>query len=423
MSEAGLADDTPESIARTARTSARKIACASTAAKRTALRVLANELRAGSDAIIAENAIDLEQGRQDGLPAPLLDRLKLDAERIKACARGVEEIAALADPVGEVSGMRKMESGITVGRMRTPIGVVLVIYESRPSVTVDAGSLCLMSGNAAILRGGAEARRTNRVLGACFSRALAEAGIDPGCVQVACDLGREQVGRLLGMRGLIDVVIPRGGKGLINAVFEKSAIPVIKHLEGNCHIYVDASADLERATAIVDNAKTQRPGVCNAVETLLVHKDVAESFLPAVSKALLNKGVELRGCPRSARIIGDPCRRASDADWDEEFLDLILAVKVVDGLDDAIEHINRHGSMHTDGILTDSHARAWRFLREVDSSSVIVNASTRFADGGCYGLGAEIGISTDRIHARGPVGVSGLTIEKFVVLGDGQVRD
>jgi len=412
-----------EETARAARASAASVARAPTAQKRAALRALAKELRDSSNDIIAANSADMEAASEAGLSAALLDRLSLDAGRIEGCAKGAEEIAALEDPVGEISGMRRMPSGISVGKMRGPIGVVLVIYESRPGVTVDAGALCLMSGNAVILKGGKEARRSNRAFGECFGRALAAAGLDAGCVREAGGLSREEVGDLLRTDGLVDLVIPRGGKDLVKAVCERSTIPVIKHLDGNCHLYVDEGADLAMALDILMNAKTQRPGVCNAVETLLVHERVAGEFLPAAAERLAGAQVELRGCPLTREIVGSGCAEASESDWDEEYLGLVLAAKVTPGVDDAIAHVNRHGSGHTDAIVTSSHERAWRFLREVDSSSVMVNASTRFADGGCYGLGAEIGISTDRIHARGPVGLRELTIEKYAVLGEGQVRE
>lgn len=411
-----------EAIARAARDAGRELAGAPTERKRAALRALAADIRDHADGIVAENRADVRLGEEKGLDAPLLDRLRLDPGRLDGIARAVEEIAAQEDPVGEVADMRRVPAGIRVGSMRVPIGVILVIYESRPGVTVDAAALCLLSGNAAILRGGSEAARSNLALAGCVGRALRAAGLPPAAAQVVADPDRTLMAGLLKMDGLIDLVIPRGGKGLISAVAGATSIPTIKHLDGNCHVFVDRGADHEMALRIADNAKTQRPGVCNAMETLLVHQAEAAAFLPRVAKALVAKGVELRGCERTVGIVGGDCGRADPSDWDTEHLGLVLSVKVVDGLGDAIAHINRHGSAHTDAIVTEDEGRAWRFLREVDSSSVMANASTRFADGGVYGLGAEMGISTDRVHVRGPVGARDLTIPKHIVLGQGEVR-
>ncbi len=417
----GKAQKQARAAAEAARQGAQSLACAATSVKRKALHALAADIRANSGDIVTQNRKDMDSGGSSGLSAALLDRLLLDEARIEGIAASVEEIAALDDPVGEIGELRRTQAGLGIGRMRTPIGVVLVIYESRPGVTVDAAALCLMSGNGAVLRGGSEAKHSNAALAACVHRALGKANLPASAINVMGSTDRAVVSELLKLNGLIDVVIPRGGKGLIKAVSEQTSITVIKHLDGNCHVFVDESADVETALPILANAKMQRPGVCNAMETLLVHRNIADRLLPRLEECLA--GVELRGCPETAAAIGDACVPATDADWDTEYLDLILAVKVVDGIDEAVAHIARHGSGHTDAIITESQRNLWRFLREIDSSSVIANASTRFADGGIYGLGAEIGISTDRIHVRGPVGVRALTVEKWIVLGEGQVRE
>ncbi|BAZ93392.1 gamma-glutamyl phosphate reductase [Thiohalobacter sp. COW1] len=404
-----------------ARAAARLLSRSDTAARNNALHAIAEAIEAATDTLKAENARDLEAGRERGLDAALLDRLELTDDRIAAMAEGLRQIAALPDPVGAVSDLNYRPSGIQVGRMRVPLGVIGIIYESRPNVTADAAALCLKSGNAAILRGGSEALHSNQAIAACIRIGLGQAGLPGTAVQVIETADRAAVGELLRMKDCVDVIVPRGGKGLIERVSEESRIPVIKHLDGICHVYIDDRADPDKAYAIALNAKTQRYGTCNTMETLLVHADIAESILPRLARAYREKGVELRGCERTRAVL-DGISAASDADWDTEYLAPILAVRVVDDLDAAMDHIAAHGSQHTDAIVTEDYARARRFLREVDSSSVMVNASTRFADGFEYGLGAEIGISTDKLHARGPVGLEGLTTLKFVVLGDGQVR-
>ncbi len=412
-----------QSLGRQAREAARGLARASTAAKDAALEAIAQALLDEAEAILAANAHDLEAGMAAGLDAAMLDRLTIDQKRIQAMAEGVRQIIALPDPVGAIEGMTYRPSGIQVGRMRVPLGVIGIIYESRPNVTVDAAALCLKSGNACILRGGSEALHSNRALAACIQNGLRAAGLPQAAVQIIPTSEREAVGAMLRAQGLIDVIIPRGGKGLIERVASESRIPVIKHLDGNCHVYIDATADVHKALRIALNAKTQRYGVCNAMETLLVAEGIAAQVLPPLAEALRAKGVELRGCARTRAILqGMQVQAASEEDWHTEYLAPILAIRVVDDLDMAIEHIERYGSHHTDAIVTEDYSRARRFLQEVDSSSVMVNASTRFADGFEYGLGAEIGISTDKLHARGPVGLEGLTTQKWIVLGDGHIR-
>ena len=372
-------------------------------------------------ALAEANARDLAAGRAGGLDEAQLDRLELTPGRIDAMIEGLRQVAALTDPVGEITGLSYRPSGIQVGRMRVPLGVVGIIYESRPNVTVDAASLCLKSGNAAILRGGSEAIHSNGAIAACIGRGLAAAGLPAGAVQVVETTDRAAVGELITMPEYVDVVVPRGGKSLIERISAESRVPVIKHLDGVCHVYIDDGADFDKALAIATNAKTQRYGVCNAMETLLIAESVAKALLPRLAAAYAAAGVEVRGCPRTRELLPE-CTAASEADWATEYLAPVLAVRVVSDLDAAIDHISRYGSGHTDAIVTEDYRRARRFLREVDSSSVMVNASTRFADGFEYGLGAEIGISTDKLHARGPVGLEGLTSQKFVVFGDGQVR-
>ncbi|MGB0721312.1 MAG: glutamate-5-semialdehyde dehydrogenase [Gammaproteobacteria bacterium] len=411
-----------DSLGRQAREAARAMARADTGAKNAALLAMADRIEAESETLRAENAKDLETGRERGLDAALLDRLELTHERIAGMAEGLRQIATLPDPVGEISDMSFRPSGIQVGQMRVPLGVIGIIYESRPNVTADAAGLCLKSGNATILRGGSEAIHSNRAIAACIGAGLESAGLPAQAVQVVETTDRAAVGRLIAMPEYVDVIVPRGGKGLIERISNEARVPVIKHLDGICHVYIDDRADTTKATDIAINAKTHRYGVCNAMETLLVHEGVADALLPRLAAAYQEKGVELRACERSAAILGDSVTPATEADWDTEYLAPVLAVRVVSDMDAAMDHIDRHGSHHTDTIVTEDYSRARRFLREVDSASVMVNASTRFADGFEYGLGAEIGISTDKIHARGPVGLEGLTSRKYIVLGDGHIR-
>lgn len=404
-----------------ARGAARLMARAETGAKNAALNAMADALLAAGERLACENRKDLETGRQRGLDAALLDRLELTGARIEAMAEGLRQIAALPDPVGSISDLNYRPSGIQVGRMRVPLGVIGIIYESRPNVTADAAGLCLKSGNACILRGGSEALYSNQAIAECIHQGLERAGLPADAVQVVATTDRAAVGELLKMEHYVDVIVPRGGKGLIERVSRESRVPVIKHLDGVCHTYIDEDADIDKAVRVAFNAKTQRYGTCNTLETLLVAEGIAERVLPILAKQLREAGVELRACPRTRQILPDS-RPAEAADWDAEYLAPILAIRVVDGLDAAIDHIERHGSRHTDAIVTENVTRARRFLREVDSSSVMVNASSRFADGFEYGLGAEIGISTDKLHARGPVGLEGLTSQKYIVLGDGHIR-
>jgi glutamate-5-semialdehyde dehydrogenase len=411
-----------------ARSAARAIARAETRQKNQALLAMAAAIRRESAALLAANARDLAAARAAGLDAALLDRLAIDARAVDAMAEGLEQIAALGDPVGEISDLKYRPSGIQVGKMRVPLGVIGIIYEARPNVTADAAGLCLKSGNAAILRGGSEAAHSNQAIAACVREGLAAAGLPETVVQVVETTDRAAVGELITMKDFVDVIVPRGGKGLIERVTAEARVPVIKHLHGNCHVYVDDRADIAKAVRIVENAKTQRYGTCNTAESLLVARAIAPQALPPIGAMLAAKGVEMRACPetlailRAAPVAQERLRAATEADWSEEYLGPIIAVKVVADLDAAIAHINTHGSQHTDAIVTEDYGRARRFLREVDSASVMVNASTRFADGFEYGLGAEIGISTDKIHARGPVGLEGLTSQKWIVLGDGHVR-
>ena len=407
-----------------ARAASCAMAAASTAAKDQALRALATELRGVSAALQAANAQDLDAARAAGLAEPLVDRLKLTPAIIETVAQGCEQIAAMADPVGEITGVKRRPSGISVGQMRVPLGVFGMIYESRPNVTIEAASLAIKSGNACILRGGSEALHSNLALWRLVQRALAAAGLPPEAVQLVETTDRAAVGRLITMPEFVDVIIPRGGKGLIERISAEARVPVIKHLDGNCHVYVDEQVDLELAVRVTDNAKTQKYSPCNAAESLLVHAAQAAAFLPRMGAVFAAKGVQMRCCPRAAALLSTApgVVLATEADWATEYLAPIISIKLVDTLDDAITHINRFGSHHTDAILTSQHANAMRFLREVDSASVMVNASTRFADGFEYGLGAEVGISTDKFHARGPVGLEGLTSLKWVVLGQGEVR-
>ncbi len=409
-----------------ARSASVAMAAASSAEKNTALRLLAARLRDKTAALQRANASDVDAAQKAGLAEPLIDRLKLTPQIIDTVAEGCEQIAAMADPVGEISQLRRMPSGISVGRMRVPLGVFGMIYESRPNVTIEAASLAIKSGNAAILRGGSEALRSNLALWQLVRSSLVEAGLPADGVQIVSTTDRAAVGRLVAMPEYVDVIIPRGGKGLIERVSAEAKVPVIKHLDGNCHVYVDAQVDLDLACKVTDNAKTQKYSPCNAAESLLVHRDIAPLFLPAIGALFAAKGVQMR-CDDAAKALlagidGADLIDAVEADWSEEYLAPVISIKLVASLDEAIAHINRYGSHHTDAILTSRHAEAMRFLREVDSASVMVNASTRFADGFEYGLGAEIGISTDKFHARGPVGLEGLTSLKWVVLGQGEVR-
>ncbi len=404
-----------------ARNASRAMARADTGAKNAALLHIADAIMAAQTVLIAENTRDLDQGKQDGLDAALLDRLELNAERIAGMAEGLRQIAALPDPVGEISDLNYRPSGIQVGKMRVPLGVIGIIYESRPNVTADAAALCLKSGNAAILRGGSEARHSNQAIATVIHAGLEKAGLPQDAVQVIATTDRAAVGELITMPQFVDVIVPRGGKGLIERISAEARVPVIKHLHGVCHVYIDGDADLDKAVAIAFNAKCHRYGVCNAMETLLVDASVAAEVLPRLATEYAKENVELRGCARTRDILSG-INAASDEDWDEEYLAPVLSIRVVDGLDGAVSHIHQHSSGHTESIVTENYTRARRFLAEVDSSSVMVNASTRFADGFEYGLGAEIGISTDKIHVRGPVGLEGLTSQKYIVLGDGHIR-
>ncbi len=410
-----------QDLGRRARGAGRELARAGTDRKNAALAAIAEALDRGRAELAAANAKDLAAARAAGLDAAQLDRLTLTPARIDAMIEGLRQVAALADPVGEITDLKYRPSGIQVGRMRVPLGVIGIIYESRPNVTVDAASLCLKAGNACILRGGSESIHSNSAIAACIRDGLAATGLPAAAVQVVATTDRAAVGELIAMPEYVDVIVPRGGKSLIERISAEARVPVIKHLDGVCHVYIDDRADLDKAFAVAVNAKTHRYGVCNAMETLLVAEPVAATILPRLATAYREHGVELRGC-ESARAILPECRPATEADWYAEYLAPVLAVRVVDGIDAAIEHIATYGSQHTDAIVTEDYSRARRFVREVDSSSVMVNASTRFADGFEYGLGAEIGISTDKLHARGPVGLEGLTSQKFVVLGDGHVR-
>jgi glutamate-5-semialdehyde dehydrogenase len=413
--------DYMQDLGMAARESSRVLARAGTAVKNNALLAIASRLNDGRHNLLAANAVDMENGRSNNLDAALLDRLELNDERIDGMIEGLNQVAALQDPIGEITDMGFRPSGIQLGKMRVPLGVIGIIYESRPNVTIDAASLCLKSGNATILRGGSEAILSNQAIAACIAHGLADAGLPETAVQVINTTDRAAVGELITMSDYVDVIVPRGGKGLIERISNDARVPVIKHLDGNCHLYVDDRADLKKALAIADNAKTHRYGVCNAMESLLIAEPVADKFLPELAKVYAEKNVELRGCDRSRAIL-ETIIEATEEDWGEEYLAPILSIKIVSGLDEAIDHINKYSSQHTESIVTEDFNRGRRFIAEVDSSSVMINASTRFADGFEYGLGAEIGISTDKIHARGPVGLEGLTSQKWVVFGDGQIR-
>jgi glutamate-5-semialdehyde dehydrogenase len=404
-----------------ARAASRILSAAETAVKNNALHAMADLIIEQKIWLKTENKKDLETGRKKGLSPALLDRLALTDSGIENMAEGLRQIATLPDPIGSISNVNYRPSGIQIGQMRVPLGVIGIIYESRPNVTVDAAALCLKSGNATILRGGSEAIHSNRAIASCIQKGLSKAGLPNDSVQVIATTDRAAVTELLHLKNAVDVIIPRGGKGLIELVTRESLIPVIKHLDGICHVYIDDDADLEKAVDVAYNSKTQRYGTCNTMETLLVAESIAAKVLPILADKYKAKGVELRGCKKTQQIIAD-CIPATEEDWGEEYLAAILSIKIVDTLDDAIKHINIYSSQHTDSIITQDYSKARKFLREVDSSSVMVNASTRFADGFEYGLGAEIGISTDKLHARGPVGLDGLTSMKYVVFGDGHIR-
>ncbi|MDG4560337.1 MAG: glutamate-5-semialdehyde dehydrogenase [Candidatus Competibacter sp.] len=409
-------------VGRRARAASRVVGRAETRTKNGALLAIAAALEADEERLLAANRLDMDAGRANGLDAALLDRLELTTKGVRAMAQGLREIAAQPDPVGEITGLKYRPSGIQVGQMRVPLGVIGIIYESRPNVTADAAALCLKAGNAAILRGGSEALYSNRAIAACIQQGLAAAGLPADAVQVVDTADRAAVGVLIGMAEYVDVIVPRGGKSLIERISREARVPVIKHLDGVCHVYIDDRADPDKAVSIAYNAKTQRYGTCNTMETLLVATGIAGRVLPELGRCYREAGVELRGCPQTRDLLPE-IGVATEEDWYAEYLAPILAVRIVDDIDQAMDHIAVYGSAHTDAIVTEDYSRARRFLREVDSSSVMVNASTRFADGGEYGLGAEIGISTDKLHARGPVGAEGLTTLKFVVLGDGHVRE
>ena len=410
-----------QEVGQRARVAARAMSRAETAAKDSALVAMAAEIERQTDALIAANRKDIEAGKAQGLDSAMLDRLELNSQRIKSMAEGLRQIALLPDPVGEITDLNYRPSGIQVGRMRVPLGVIGIIYESRPNVTADAAGLCLKSGNASILRGGSEAIHSNRAIAACIQTGLKQAGLPEDAVQVVETTDRAAVGELIRMKEHVDVIIPRGGKSLIERISAEATIPVIKHLHGVCHVYIDDKADMDKAVKVSFNAKTQRYGTCNTMETLLVARGVASQVLPVLGKMYHEQGVELRGCEATRKILPG-IKSATEEDWYTEYLAPILSIRVVENVNEAIDHIARYGSAHTDAIVTEDITHARRFLREVDSSSVMVNASTRFADGFEYGLGAEIGISTDKLHARGPVGLEGLTSVKFVVLGDGHIR-
>lgn len=403
-----------------ARAAARIIASAPAAVKNAALLAIADELNRAREMLVAENQKDLANGRANGLDAAMIDRLTVKSATVDAMIEGLRQVAALPDPCGAITDMNMLPSGIQVGRMRIPLGVIGIIYESRPNVTIDAASLCLKSGNAVILRGGSEAINSNRAIAACVQAGLKSAGLAEDIVQVVATTDRAAVGELITMTDYVDVIIPRGGKSLIERITNDARVPVIKHLDGICHVYIDESADEQKAFDVAMNAKTHRYGVCNAMETLLVHEAAAGRILPRLAEALTEKGVELRGCEKTRSVI--TANAATDDDWQTEYLAPVLSIKIVESLDEAIEHIQTYSSKHTESIITENYTNAQRFLREVDSSSVMINASTRFADGFEYGLGAEIGISTDKIHAYGPVGLEGLTTQKWIVYGNGHVR-
>ena len=410
-----------QSVGIGARDASRALARASSAVKNNALVAIANQLDVNRSAVLTANQVDMENGRNNGLNEALLDRLALDDGRINGMIEGLHQVSELPDPVGELTDLGTRPSGIKLAKMRVPLGVIGIIYESRPNVTIDAASLCLKSGNATVLRGGSEAIESNQAIANCIKLGLADAGLPESAVQVISTTDRAAVGELITMAEYVDVIVPRGGKGLIERISADARVPVIKHLDGNCHVYIDDNADIDKAVAIAVNAKTHRYGVCNAMESLLVAESMAEKVLPLIADIYAAKEVDMRGCARSCEILPS-ISVASESDWSEEYLAPIVAIKVVAGIDAAIEHINTYSSQHTESIVTEDHERGQRFIAEVDSSSVMINASTRFADGFEYGLGAEIGISTDKIHARGPVGLEGLTSQKWVVFGDGQIR-
>lgn len=410
-------------LGRAARAAADELACASPQQKNQALLAIAAVLDARRDFILQENKRDLDAASTDGVSSAMIERLELNSGRVDAMIEGLQQVAALADPVGEISELRYRPSGIQVGKMRVPLGVIGIIYESRPNVTIDAAALCLKSGNASILRGGKEALHSNQAIYSCIQQGLQQVDMNQAAVQVVNTADRAAVGQMLNMQDSIDIIIPRGGKSLIERISNDSKIPVIKHLDGVCHVYIDAAADPQKALDIAVNSKTRRYGVCNAMETLLLSASVATQLLPKIVNGMTAHGVELRGCQRCCELDSQHIKAAAEEDWYAEYLAPILSIRIVDDLQQAIEHINRYGSKHTDAIVTENYSDAREFLRRVDSSSVIVNASTGFADGFEYGLGAEIGISTDKLHARGPVGLQGLTSQKYVVFGDGNLRD
>ena len=409
-------------LGKNARLASRVMAAADTQTKNAALLAAMDAIDSTRDRLASANAMDLEAGTKKGLDAAMLDRLELSPARIDNMLEGLRQVTALSDPIGEISEMRFMPSGIQVGRMRVPLGVIGIIYESRPNVTAEAASLCLKSGNATILRGGSEAFHSNRAIADCIRQGLESAGLPAAAVQVVATTDRSAVGELITMPEYVDVIVPRGGKGLIERISNEARVPVIKHLDGICHVYIDDGADITKAVNIALNSKTNRYGVCNAMETLLVAQSMAGEVLPQLEQVYSDFDVELRGCKKTC-VLMVSAREASEEDWSTEYLAPVLSIRVVSGIDEAIDHINTYSSQHTDTIVTEDYSRGRRFLREVDSSSVMINASTRFADGFQYGLGAEIGISTDKIHARGPVGLEGLTSQKYVVLGDGHVLE
>ncbi len=412
--------DYMQSLGREARAASRYIARATTNEKNAALQAIYHALTHNKEQVLAANAQDMANGLASGLDAALLDRLELTPSRFDAMLEGLQQVIALTDPIGVITDLAYRPSGIQVGKMRVPLGVIGIIYESRPNVTLEAAALCLKSGNATILRGGSEAIHSNRAIAACIKDGLTAANLPSAVVQVVSTTDRAAVGELITMPDYVDVIVPRGGKGLIERISKDARVPVIKHLDGNCHVFIDRDADITKAINIAVNAKTHRYGVCNAMESLLIDAPIVANVLPQLAELYLAKGVELRGCEQTCALIN--ASPANEQDWYEEYLAPVLAIKIVSGLDEAIEHINQYSSHHTEAIVTENYTKARRFLAEVDSSSVMVNASTRFADGFEYGLGAEIGISTDKIHARGPVGLEGLTSQKWVVLGDGHIR-
>ncbi|APV37362.1 MULTISPECIES: glutamate-5-semialdehyde dehydrogenase [Acinetobacter] len=411
-----------QTVGQQARRASRLLSSASTSVKNHALSSIYTALADRQNEILAANAIDMKKGQEQHLDSALLDRLELTPTRFKGMLQGLNDVIALVDPIGEITDLAYRPSGIQIGKMRVPLGVVGMIYESRPNVTLEAAALALKSGNAIILRGGSEAFESNKAIAAAIQHGLKRAGLPEAAIQVIETTDRAAVGQLITMSEYVDVIVPRGGKSLIERITNEARIPVIKHLDGNCHVFVDVEADLHKALPIALNAKTHRYGVCNAMETLLVHEEIAEEFLPGIAELYAEKHVELRGCHATRKILGSGVKTATEEDWYTEYLAPILAIKVVANIDEAIEHINKYGSHHTDAIVTENYSKVRKFLAEVDSSSVMINASTRFADGFEYGLGAEIGISTDKIHARGPVGLEGLTSQKWIVFGDGQIR-